>query len=170
MKLQKNFFNRNPEIVAKELLGKVLIRKINNKKFRANIVETEAYFGEDDPASWARFGRRRDNFVMWGSPGTILIKNVHKYHMLNFVTEKKDHASAVLIRALKPLNFNLKCTGPGLLTQSLEISKEFNNKSLFESKNLFLEEGEKINKKDILSSFRIGVKNDLPKKLRFYIK
>ena len=219
MKLTKNFFLKPADKVAKNLLGKILCRKIDNKIFRAKIIETEAYFGEKDPASWARFGKRKSNILMWDSPGKILIKNVHKYKMLNFITGKKDEASAVLIRALEPLNFNGRCSmpplsrprsvinqknflprkrsppalrspstnpaqkliiksfssrsccsGPGLLTNCLKIDKTFNGQEIIKNKKIWIEEENKKEKFKIFREHRIGVKNDLKEKLRFYLK
>ncbi len=162
-KLNQCFFNQNAEIVARELLGKILVRKMGRKELRGKIIETEAYFDEKDPASWARFGKRKDNFLMWEQGGKILVKNVHKYCMLNFVTGYKGKAEAVLIRKLEPLNFCARCGGPGLLTKSLEIDKCFNGKEL--CSELWVEEGEKG---EVKEGFRIGVKNDLKIPLRFF--
>ena len=170
MKLSKNFFNRPADKVAKELLGKILCRRINKKILNARIIETEAYFNEKDPASWARYGKRKSNILMWDSPGKILIKNVHKYKMLNFITGKKGEASAVLIRALEPLNFKARCNGPGLLTSCLNIDKSFNGKNIFKNKNIWIEEKNKKEEFKIFRDFRVGVKNDLKEKFRFYIK
>ena len=169
-KIDRNFFSKPADKVAKDLLGKILCRKINKEIFRAKIIETEAYFGEKDPASWARYGKKKSNILMWDSPGKILIKNVHKYKMLNFITGKKDEASAVLIRALEPLNFEAKCPGPGLITECLQINKEFNGEEIIKNKKIWIEESEKKEKLEIFRDFRVGVKNDLKEKLRFYIK
>ena len=168
MKLKKSFFNCSADKVAKELLGKILCRKMDNKILKAKIIETEAYFDESDPASWARFGKRKDNFLMWDEPGKILIKNVHKYLMLNFVAEKKGKAGAVLIRALSPLNFCGNCSGPGLITECLKIDKSFNGKNIFNNKEIWLEDNNK--KPKIFRDYRVGVKNDLKNKFRFFIK
>ncbi|MCF7910694.1 DNA-3-methyladenine glycosylase [Candidatus Pacearchaeota archaeon] len=171
MKLNKEFFSRNADIVAKELLGKVLIRKINGKKLKARIVETEAYFSENDPASRAcQNGDLRKTMLM--KAGTILVYGVHNNWLVNFVTGNLEKAEAVLIRALEPLNFEGNCKGPGLLTKALGIDKYFHKKNLF-SGDLWIEEPIKNKEKEnfeIDSGFRIGVKKDLPEKLRFYIK
>lgn len=166
--MEKNFLSQKADIAAKEILGKILVRKIKGKEYRARIVEVEAYFDKKDPASWARFGKRKDNLFMWSKPGTLLIKNVHKYDMLNFVTDKEGIASAVLIRALEPLNFDARCSGPGLLTIALGIDKNLNGKDFFEMEDLWIEDFGKHF--EIIESKRIGVKNDLNKKLRFHIK
>jgi len=167
MKLDKTFFLRDAEIVAKELLGKILVRKINNKILKAKIVETEAYYDENDPASRARQnGDLRE--TMKDEEGTILVYGVHNNWLINFVTNKKGKAEAVLLRALEPLNFNKYTRGPGLLTKALKINKGFHKKNICENKDIWLEGNKKTF--EIENTFRIGVKKDLPEKLRFYIK
>lgn len=168
MKLDKSFFERNAEVVAREILGKILVRTIEGKILRARIVETEAYFGEDDPASRASKGKNKISEMMRESSGKILIYNVHMHKMLNFVTDKKGVASAVLIRAVEPLNFDLRCSGPGLLTNNLKIDKKIHGKNIFDLNNLRLEDSE--GKFEIIEKFRIGVTKDLDIPLRFYIK
>lgn len=61
--INDKFFERSAEEVAKNLLGKILIRRMGNKILKGKIFETEAYFSGEDPASWARFGKRKDNFL-----------------------------------------------------------------------------------------------------------
>jgi DNA-3-methyladenine glycosylase len=168
MKIDKKFFELKADIVARELLGKNLIREIGGRILRAKIVETEAYFGEEDPASRASKGKNKISEMMWESPGKILIYNVHKYKMLNFITDKKGIPSAVLIRAVEPLNFDSKCSGPGLLTNSLKIDNKFHGENIFDLKNLELKNSE--DKFEIVEKFRIGVTKDLDIPLRFYIK
>ncbi len=168
MKINKEFFNRNPEIVAKELLGKVIVRRINNKTLSGKIVETEAYFDKRDPASWARFnGDLKKTMEM--EAGTILVKMVHNNWLLNFVTGEKGKAEAVLIRAIEALNFNGKCNGPGLLTKALFIDKRFNKKNIFNNGEIELIDLKDKEMFEIVKSKRVGVKKDLKKKLRFYI-
>jgi len=72
-----NFYSRKPDVVASELLGKLLVRRIGKKALGGIIVETEAYFGEDDPASRASKGLKQYNRVMWEEPGRLFIYNVH---------------------------------------------------------------------------------------------
>lgn len=167
-KISKNFFNRSADIVAKDLLGKILVRKVDNKVLKARIVETEAYFSEEDPASWAKLGKRKDNIHMWSEGGTILVKNVHMYLMLNFVVGREGEAGAVLIRAGEPINFEGRCSGPGLLSREMKINKSFNGKNIFEIENFFIEDiDEKV---EIEKSSRVGVRDDLKEHFRFYIK
>lgn len=169
MKFDEDFFNRNAEIVARELLGKIIVRKINGRIMRARIVETEAYFDEKDPASRAcQNGDLKETMRETG--GTILIYGVHNNWLINFVTEKKGKAEAVLMRALEPLNFEERCSGPGLLTKALQINKKFHKKNILKEKDIGIIDDAEKREIEIVESFRIGIKKDLPRKLRFYIK
>ena len=163
--MDNRFFNRNAEVVAKELLGKIIVRKVDDKELRAKIVETEAYFDENDPASRARQnGDLRETMLM--EAGRVLVYGVHNNWLVNFVTDGEGIASAVLIRAIEPLNFEGRGNGPGLLCESLRIDKKFHKNRLGEE--IWVEEvGENV---EIVSRFRIGVKEDLDRPLRFYIK
>ena len=168
-KLGKEFFSRDAEIVAKELLGKILIRKQGNKLLKAKIVETEAYYGSEDPASRAcQNGDLRE--TMKKDAGTILVYGIHRQWLINFVTGREGKAEAVLLRALEPLNFKANTKGPGLLTKALKIDKSFHNQNIVNNESLFIIEPEIKEEIDIIESFRVGVKKDLPNKLRFYIK
>jgi DNA-3-methyladenine glycosylase len=168
-KISQNFFQRNADLVAKDLLGKILIRKLKGKILKAKIVETEAYFDENDPASRAcKNGDLRETMQM--KPGTILVYGVHNNWLINFVTGREKEASAVLIRAVQPLNFDYNCSGPGLLTKALQINKEFHKKNLLNCNNLILEESKELEIFDIIDSKRVGIKKDLSQNLRFYIK
>ena len=179
--LSKDFFERDPEIVAKELLGKKLIRKLDKTFLKGIIVETEAYFGFDDPASRAYKGKKTFNKLMWSEPGKVFIYNVHKYWMFNIVAHERG-IGAVLIRAIEPtIGIEVMKThrsvkkdvdltnGPGKLTLALKIDKSLNG--IFVTSH----ESEIIIIKNMMDfkigkSHRIGVTKDLEKKLRFFIK
>jgi len=166
--MDRIFYSKKADVVAQNLLGKILVRKINNKKLKAKIIETEAYFGKEDPASRAcKRGNLRE--TMLGEPGTILVYGVHNNWLINFVTGKKGKAEAVLLRAVEPLNFSARANGPGLLTKALKINKNFHGKNILNNNELQVEEGGN-EKFEIIKAFRIGVKKDLPTPLRFYIK
>jgi DNA-3-methyladenine glycosylase len=181
--LKRNFFSRNPEKVAKELLGKILIRKFGNKILSGRVVEDEAYFGEKDPASRAYLGRPKHCVkLMHDKPGKILIYNVHNNWLLNVVAHENKKVGAVLIRAIEPIegieemkrNRNTKSifeltNGPGKLTKALAIDKSLNgiDSTSKESQINFCDSEEKF---EISCSKRIGVSRDLPQELRFFIK
>lgn len=109
MRLKRKFFNRNTIIVAKELLGKFLIRKIGNKVIKAKITETEAYCGARDLACHASKGLTPRTKVMFGPPGYAYIYMIYgMYHCLNVITEKEGNPSAVLVRAAEIPNPKLQ--------------------------------------------------------------
>lgn len=180
--LKHAFFERSAEKVARGLLGKILIRKTKDGNLYGKIVETEAYFGENDPASRAFKGKRtKISETMWAHPGTILVYMVHNSWLLNFVTGKKGEPSAVLIRALEPLKgielmrrnrdvqeLRALTSGPGKLTKAFAIDRSFNGKLLGTRTGLWVKQGPKENF-NIASSKRIGVRADLLQNLRFYI-
>jgi DNA-3-methyladenine glycosylase len=179
--LSKGFFERNPEIVAKELLGKKLIRKLDKTFLEGIIVETEAYFSFNDPASRAYNGQKTFNKLMWGEPGKVFIYNVHKYWMFNIVAHETGQIGAVLLRAIEPTN-GIKVmkthrsvkkdvdltNGPGKLTIALKIDKSLNGIPVTSESPIMIIDNKMEFK--VGSSHRIGVKKDLKKKLRFYIK
>jgi len=136
--LKRKFFEREPDVVAKELLGKKFVRKINDKILSGIIVETEAYFGENDPASRA-YQKKSALFYnkMASKPGTLLIYMVHNNYLLNIVSHKNGEVGAVLIRAVEPVEgigimkkqrkrekIKELASGPGKFTQSFKIDKK----------------------------------------------
>lgn len=179
--LSKSFFTRDAALVARELLGKILVHESAGATAVGKIVETEAYYGNRDPASRA-FRRTPMSEIMWAVGGKTFVYMVHGHWLLNFITGKEGVPSAVLIRALEPLNSmelmkkrrgtnkikNL-CSGPGKLTEAMAITKAQHNIDATISKELFIlnsKEKPKIN-----CSNRIGVDGrDLKRKLRFYVK
>ncbi|MEM5853524.1 MAG: DNA-3-methyladenine glycosylase [Candidatus Aenigmatarchaeota archaeon] len=182
--LKKKFFERSPEKVAKELLGKILVRKLGDKILSGRIVEVEAYFGEKDPASRAYLGRPKHCVkLMKDEPGKILVYNVHNNWLLNVVAHERGKTGAVLIRAIEPIEgieemkgnrriedfFDL-AKGPGKLSKAFAIDKSLNgiDSTTEESPINFFDLGEEDF--EVARSHRIGVKKDLAKPLRFFIK
>jgi DNA-3-methyladenine glycosylase len=99
--MNKNFFSGDAKAIAKVLLGKHLIRRVNGKTRSYMIVETEAYLGEEDKASHARSGKTKRNEPMFGPPGHWYVYFTYGMHyMLNLVTGKDCYPSAVLIRGI----------------------------------------------------------------------
>jgi DNA-3-methyladenine glycosylase len=165
------FFDRDPVLVARDLIGSVL--KVDSVGGR--IVEAEAY-GHDDPSSHSFKGKRPSNRSMFGPPGIAYVYRSYGVHWcLNFVCGKADRGSAVLIRALEPMTGEdlmrarrrvteprLLCSGPGRLTQALGITGSLDGTALdappFE---LVLQQCAPV---DILTGSRIGITRaiDLP--------
>ncbi|MCX8092714.1 MAG: DNA-3-methyladenine glycosylase [Candidatus Goldbacteria bacterium] len=184
MRLKRSFFERNSTVVAKDLLGKILVRIINDQRVSGIIVETEAYRGDKDPGSHAYKKITDRNKIMFGPPGVAYVYFCYGNHyLLNIVTEKEGWPGAVLIRALEPYeNIELmkklrktdneyKLTdGPGKLTEALAIGRKENGLDVINSKNLFLEDLNNSKKFKIISTSRVGIKQGLDKKWRFYIE
>lgn len=154
-KITTQFFNRPTLIVAKDLIGKYLVRKIGSQIISGRIIETEAYCGPHDKACHASKGRTKRTEVMFGKPGLIYVYMIYgMYHCLNIVTEKEGYPAAVLIRALELEN----CNGPGKLCKALKIDKRFYGKDICKNKELWIEDGGvKIRPGEIKKSPRIGV-------------
>jgi DNA-3-methyladenine glycosylase len=101
--LTRQFFARNTVAVARQLLGKRLVRLEGGRRLTGIIVETEAYRGEEDLACHARAGRTPRTDVMYGLPGHAYVYFTYGMHwLLNFVTESEGFPAAVLIRAISP--------------------------------------------------------------------
>lgn len=102
--LQREFFNRDPRIVARELLGKLVVRRQGRKVLAGRIVEVEAYLGADDLAAHAAAGRTARNAVLFGSPGQVYVYFIYgMYYCLNVSCLPDGEAGGVLIRALEPV-------------------------------------------------------------------
>ena len=190
-KLNVDFYQRkNVVVIAKELLGKILVTKWNGIETSGRIVEVEAYNGVIDKASHASGGRRtKRNEVMYGKGGVAYVYLCYGiHHLFNVVTNEQETPHAILVRALEPMkgiDIMLKRTnkskldqtltrGPGNVSKALGISfKEHSGLSLL-SKELFIAEDDFVlNKKDLAASPRIGVDYagaDASLPYRFYIK
>ncbi len=167
--IEDDFFKRNTNVVARELLGKILYRKDGQSLYRAIIIETEAYHGESDLACHCSKGKTQRTSVMYGSPGHIYVYLIYgMYHMLNFVTMPAGFPAAVLIRGITNLqvsengqafkNISLKTDGPGKLTKHLNIDKQFNRLKLHPDTGLWVaDENIKISEGYILTDKRVGV-------------
>ena len=183
MSLDRGFFERDTAKVAKELLGKNFIHREDNQIFKGKIVETEAYFGPEDPASRAKEEKTKINENMWKKGGKTLVYMVHSYWLFNIATEGEDIPGAVLIRAVEPLKGidTMKdrrekdrekelASGPGKFTQAFGISKDHHGMDVTSSEKLTVERSENFQSFDIGTSHRIGVTEDLERELRFFVK
>ncbi len=169
------FYRRDAETVARDLLGRLLVRRIDERRRAvARIVETEAYLGAIDRASHAWNGRRTERtstmYLEGGVAYVYLIYGLHK--CLNVVVGPEGQAQAVLIRAVEPLegldwmaaNRGLTAEarpgqiggGPGKLCQALAIDRSFDRASLLEGQ-LVVARGSSTKAAQIASGPRIGV-------------
>ncbi len=173
-KLPRDFYDRKADVVARELLGKFLVHVIDGHPKIGKIIETEAYLGPHDKAAHSCKGLTPRTQVMYGPPGfayVYLIYGIH--HCMNVVTEAEGVASAVLIRALEPIqNLTHRTQGPGLLCKAMQITKSHNAHDLL-SDNFFIADQATHETIKIVKKPRIGVDyaGEWAKKLlRFYIK
>jgi len=144
--LARSFFARAPRRVARELLGKILVRDSGKLLLAARIVEVEAYLGEDDPAAHAAVGNTARNSVLFGPPGYAYVYFIYGNHYcLNVSCEREGKAGSVLFRALEPLqgikemararNIALQrsgdlrrlTSGPGRLAEAFGITRARDN-------------------------------------------
>jgi len=151
-KVPLSFFEEKTLHVARELVGKTLVRKIGKKTIRDTITEVEAYVGPHDLASHSSKGRIKRTEVMHKGPGTIYVYLIYgMYFMLNIVTEGVDFPAAVLIRSTR----NVK--GPGRVAREFGIDKNLNGRVLGVKSELWIEDAARVPSKNILRTPRIGV-------------
>jgi DNA-3-methyladenine glycosylase len=126
--LPHEFYARDAEAVARDLLGCLLARRVGTTLRVGRVVETEAYLGTHDLASHSSRGRTARTEVMFGPPGFAYVYVIYGVHnCLNAVTGPEGHASAVLIRALEPVrNVAGNTRGPALLCRALDIDRSLN--------------------------------------------
>lgn len=171
--LPKIFFERDTHAVAKDLLGKLLVRTINTKHIIGRITEVESYVGENDKACHAAKGKTKRNEVMFGHAGHAYVYLIYgMYNCFNVVTEEIDFPAAVLIRSLEPVSGlalmqkhrgGIKdkkkfTTGPGRLCQALAIDRTVNGNDLINPDELFVaDDGFQVATSAIATSPRVGV-------------
>lgn len=181
--LPREFYLKDTVTVAKNLLGKRIIRKINHNEITGIITETEAYRHTDDPASHA-FKKITDrNKAMFGDVGFAYVYFTYGMHFCFNVVAKnpKKAAGAVLIRAIEPekgikimqknrgiQNLKNLTNGPAKLAQALDITKEHYGLDLTKKSKLYITEGIKSEK--ITTSQRIGITKAVDKLWNFKIK
>ncbi len=191
--LKQNFYKHDTLTVAKDLLGKFVVRKIGGKKMVGKIVEVEAYCGPRDLASHASRGKTERTKIMFGHPGFAYVYMIYgMYYCFNIVTESHGYPAAVLIRAVESVNDrnhrenrrnvinHIPATnGPGKFCKAFRIDKKMNGVDICRNRArpvppLWIEDrGMKIKKADIVAAKRIGVeyaKEYKDKLWRFYIK
>ncbi len=175
MTLSRRFYRRSPLDVARELLGKKLVRTYRGVTVSGMIVEAEAYLGADDSGSHAFRGKTPRNEVMFGQAGHAYVYLVYgRYHMLNVVTGDQGIPCAVLIRALVPLDGeptmrrwtgkNTNPTdGPGKLCRAMRIDRTLNGWDLTTGHRLWVEDHERIPNGHIQRTKRIGIDYACPR-------
>jgi len=188
-KLPESFYQKSALEIAPKLLGKLFIKKEEEQFLAGKIVEVEAYAGVDDEASHSFGGETKRNSVMFASGGALYVYFIYGNHYCaNVVCDRKDVGAAVLIRAVEPISgaetmahrrfqkseltakelINLT-NGPGKICKAFNISKRDDGKNLC-GEEIFIAEGEKILKDQIVRTTRIGIQKSKELPWRFYLK
>ena len=187
--LSREFYDRDPRRVSRELLGKVLVRRERKQVLAARIVEVEAYLGEDDPAAHSFAGRTLRNAVLFGPPGYAYVYFIYGNHYcLNVSCLPDGAAGGILFRALEPLvgmeqmalsrNVSISSvrdlrkltSGPGRLAEAFGITRERDNgKDLASPRSdLFIaDDGYRVRR--VLTTPRIGITKAAGLPLRYLI-
>lgn len=184
--LPRTFYERPTLLVAKELLGKVLVHRAAGSTASGMIVEVEAYIGEEDPACHAAPGPTRRNEPLYGPPGVAYVYlNYGIHYLVNAVTEADGHPAAVLIRALEPVDgiplmqkrrngggrpvdvLDL-CRGPGNLTKALGITIAENRLDLCSSQLCIEDRGHRVDQ--VTWGTRIGIRVGVDRPWRCWIE
>ena len=191
--LPRSFFNRDPREVARELLGKLIVRKRGKQVLAGRIVEVEAYLGAGDAAAHAAAGRTPRNAVLWGAPGYAYVYFIYGVHYcLNISCLPDGEAGCVLVRALEPVaglrqmtrarglhdlhagsvrDLRLLTSGPGRLCQALSITRPRDNGKDMVARNSDLQVREDtFSAHEIVVTPRIGITKSAEMPLRFAIK
>lgn len=173
--LPRRFYQRDASEVARDLLGRLLVRELDGARMVGRIVEAEAY-GRDDPGSHAYRGLRPRNASMFGPPGRTYVYISHGiHHCLNLVCQAP---TAVLVRAVEPLvgleemaerrglaDPRLLCAGPGRLCQAFGITVAEDGTSVIRRQGLWVAAGEPV--RDVAVTLRIGMSDDVNRPWRY---
>lgn len=180
--LPREFYDRDPVTVGKELLGKLILRDSADGLAGGRIVEVEAYLGGMDPASHSYKGKSNRNAVMFGPPGFLYVYAIHSRWCMNAVTEEEEKPTAVLIRAAEPLwgielmqarrgkqKLTELTTGPARLCESLAVDRRLNGWDLTAGREIWIAEDPKAPQDalEVLTTIRIGVTSAKEELLRF---
>ena len=182
--IPRPFYDRNVVSVARELLGKVLIRETDEGVTSGRIVETEAYKAKGDPACHAARGRTKRNATMFGPPGHAYVYTIHAKYCFNVVTQPDGEPSAVLVRAIEPIDgielmsrrrgldkpLDL-ARGPARLCQAMALDTRDDQCDLTLGERLWIvDNGEAVKKSQVVACERIGISSARHLKLRFLIR
>ena len=157
--LGAGFFARDTLAVARDLLGKLLVREVGGRRLWGRLVEVEAYLGPEDLAAHSARGRLTPRTrVMFGPPGHAYVYLVYgMHHCLNFVTEAEGVPHAVLVRALDPGPGVGRCSGPGLVCRALGIDRTLSGRRL-EPPDLYVaDDGVRVDDAEVVTGPRVGV-------------
>lgn len=182
--LPRKFFEVPALELANELLGRLLVSRIDDQLTSGLIVETEAYLSSNDPASHAARGKTPRTTVQWGPPGFTYVYLIYgMYHCMNIVSDVVGTAGCVLLRAIEPVHGIARMqlrrpraktrvqlsNGPGKLSAALGVNRQHNAIDLTQAL-LSIHEYEEPRKFDTCRSSRIGLTEGLELPYRFFVK
>ena len=172
--LPRAFYARDTQQVARELLGKLLVHRVDDVARVGRIVEVEAYLGPGDLAAHTARGETPRTRAMFGPPGHAYVYLIYgMHHCMNVVTEPEGVGTAVLLRALEPVaNLTLPTHGPGRLCKAMGIDMSHYGHDLL-SLDLRICASPTVESFNVLTGPRIGVDYAgawAAKPLRFYIE
>jgi DNA-3-methyladenine glycosylase len=185
--LDRELLETRPDLAARLVLGKLLIRRTDEALLIGRIVEVEAYFGEDDPAAHAAAGRTARNAVLFGPAGHAYVYFIYGMHScLNISCEPDGRAGSLLVRALEPLAgleqmaalrglaphapTRLLTAGPGRLCQAFGITRATHNGvDLLNGKSDLQLRDDGYEVQAILTTPRIGITKAADRPLRFLL-
>src|SRR3989338_1430393 len=160
-KLPRDFFTRSALKVAKDILGKDIVRVWRGKKIIGKIVEVEVYYSIKDRASHAFGGKvTKRNRAEYLEGGHVYIYLVYGMHwQFNISTGPAGHPECLLVRAVEPIQGfkDREGSGPGKFCKAFKLNKSFYGEDLTKSKRLWLEEDKKRDKVKVKKSPRIGI-------------
>lgn len=161
--LSRKFFSRHPILVAENLLGKVLVRVIKDKKSFYKIIETEAYSDDgDDACHYVRYGKTKRTERLADIVGKSYIYSVHvNMYCFNFVAHKKGCAGGVLVRGIEKIEVgdkeNKVFLGPAKSCRELKIDRRYDGIDMLNNKEFYVVKGFKVKKSEIVRTKRINI-------------
>lgn len=181
--VSQSFYDRDPVIVAQDLLGKFLVRKMNDQFIVGRITETEAYLSSGDSAAHNFKGKTKRNESLYKNGGHAYVHSMRQYCLIDAVTESSDKPGSVLIRSVEPVegidtmkkNRNEKnednlTNGPGKVCAAFNITRQLDGVDLTNFREgLFISSDENISQDKITTSSRIGISTAKDMPLRFYL-
>jgi DNA-3-methyladenine glycosylase len=191
-RLSREFFDRDPVTVGRELLGKLLIRREGRSLLAGRIVEDEAYLGQRDPAAHAYAGQTARNAVLFGPPGHAYVYFIYGNHYcLNVSCMPEGHGEGVLFRAMEPVfglaamsmarglalppsprpaQLRMISSGPGRMSEALGITRlRDNDKDLTSQESDLWLADDGVRPQRVVATPRIGITKAAERPLRFVI-
>jgi DNA-3-methyladenine glycosylase len=183
-KLQRNFFKRDPLIVAQDILGKILVHESEEGEISGRIIEVEAYQANIDKAAHSYTGKSERNKSLYLEGGHIYLHKIHNHICMDIVTGFREDPNSVLLRSLKPIEgidimkknrgkeeLTDLTTGPGKLVEALSIPFQYDGYDMCrsDSKVYVVDDGYRVEKESVVRTERVGISKSKELKNRFIL-